>query len=396
MHAAQGSRLSSLFSERSHVDVEPLAQSVGRAGAGRQLWDLTQTNPTRVGLPYDQAALAAAFGADLERYEPNPLGDLAARAQLCELWLERGVHVGPENIALTASSSEAYGALFKLFCDPGQRVLVPEPSYPLFDELARCECVELVPYRLAYDGAWHLDLDSLRSAARTSDVRAVIVVSPNNPTGSWLSEEERQGVLSLGLPVISDEVFWAYSFKAGTPAAPSTLLGVDNSYDNVVIALDGLSKYAALPGAKLSWTTCLGGRAPELVSRLEFILDAYLSVNAPVQRALPGLLRASAVTRRALQTRLVSNLAQLDAAIAGSCVSRLDVQGGWVVVLRLPNTRSEAEWVQGLAEQAGVAVQPGALYGFAEQPLCVVSLLPRAAEFLPALTALVAYVQREA
>jgi aspartate/methionine/tyrosine aminotransferase len=282
------------------------------------------------------------------------------------------VDIDSERIVLTASTSEAYGFAFKLLCDPGDEVLVPAPSYPLLEHLAQLEHVRLRPYRLAYDGAWHVDLESLR-CARTPRTRAVVVVSPNNPTGSYLKLSELGAFSELGLPVVSDEVFARYPLVQDPERATSALAieGV------LVLALGGLSKLAALPQMKLAWML-LGGpnsAVSEARARLELIADCYLSVAAPVQLALPALFEATRVTAAAIGARARENLTALRSELAGSAASVLHVEGGWYAVVRLPRVASEEEWVVGLLEKEGVLVQPGWFFDFSDEPYVIVSLL---------------------
>lgn len=363
-----------------------------RRGSGRPLLDLTGTNPTAADLPYDTAALRTALSDPaVLRYEPAPLGAAHARETVAALWRGRGIDVEPDRVALTASTSEAYAFLFKLLCDPGDQVLVPRPSYPLFEHLCRLEGVLPVSYPLEYDGAWHVDTAVL--AARVSSrTRAVVVVSPNNPTGSCLRRDELAAIGSLGLPIVSDEVFGAYTFGEN-PARARTAL---EATDALVFALDGLSKYAALPQMKLAWIT-VGGppdSVRDALASLELVADTFLSPSAPVQRALPHLLASTAPTRRAIRERLAHNLSNLGAVAAGTAATPLATEGGWAAVVRLPSTRTEDDWVLGLLEERDVLVQPGWFYDFYGEPYVVVSLLGPEADFEDGLRRLVDYVER--
>lgn len=394
-----------MFSHRSaHSETAtPLAELIQRCQReGRVKFDLTQSNPTLAGLPYDAEGIARAMTlTDVQSYQPQCLGDPRARQAIADLYTRYRHPVDASQVVLTASTSEAYSILFKLFCDPGSAVLVPAPSYPLFAELARYDDVELVPYPLSYDGAWHMETEVLQRAM-SSRVRAVITVSPNNPTGSCTTRQDAERLLALGVPVISDEVFWAYPLDLGTEAetgVPSLLSLASSSNlarESLLVSLDGLSKYAALPGLKLGWMVFAGD--PALVSeareRLEFILDAYLSVNAPVQRALPELLCLSEPTRAALHARLQRNLAALDRQLSGTALSRYRVDAGWSVVLRVPRVVAELEWVTGLLEHEGVLVHPGLFYDFESDGTLVLSLLPEPDVFDAGLGRLVAHVRR--
>jgi len=341
--------------------------------ANPRVIDLTRTNPTTAGFSYPEAELRRAVGAaGVALYTPEPFGLYSAREALARDWQLRGQSVPPEAIALTASTSEAYALLFKLFCDPGDEVLVPEPSYPLFDLLARLEGVRAVGYRLAYDGAWHVDLDSLRQS-RTPRTRAVIAVSPNNPTGSVLKSGEAAACAALGLPLIVDEVFWPYVFQRNA-AEPGTALGAEAP---LVLVLDGLSKRAGLPQMKLGWVTLAGDA--ELVrqtrDRLELINDNYLSANTPVQLALPELLQLGLPVQTQIVARTVENLATLNQALAGSAARALTLDGGWCACLRLPDVLSDDEWALSLVSEAEVVVQPGWFYDFPRGSYLVTSLI---------------------
>jgi aspartate/methionine/tyrosine aminotransferase len=372
-----------MFSRRGSPNLPPnlLARATADARArGQKLVDLTCSNPTLVGLPYDELGIARALThREVHRYHPEPLGLDVARRAVAETWQRLGLAVDLGQVVLTASTSEAYSYCFRLLCDPGDEVLVPEPSYPLFEHLARLDSVIMVPYRLGYDGAWHIDLDTVRRSvnART---RAVILVSPNNPTGSFTSRAELTELAELGLPLISDEVFAAYPLGADPRRADTTL----EAEGVLTMALGGLSKLAALPQHKLGWITVGGPKklAQAALERLEWIADTYLSVNAAVQHGLAELLELTGPTRQALAERLRSNLESIATLCDQTPLTLLRPQGGWYAVLRLPNVKSEEEWVLGLLAQDQVLVQPGWFYDFAEEPYLVVSLLTPEAELL--------------
>jgi aspartate/methionine/tyrosine aminotransferase len=355
-----------------------LTVALGRAQAtGAEVLDLTVGNPTRVDLPYDAEEIRAALSDPAAlRYEPAPFGLPSARAAIAEELAADGVDVSPDRVVLTASTSEAYGFLLKLLCDPGEEVLVPRPGYPLVDELARFEGVTPVGYRVAYDGAWHLDVASLRAAV-SPRTRAIVVVSPNNPTGHYLKDDERVALRSLGLPVICDEVFLRYPHGDVRPRTALTIRDVP------VFVLGGLSKLAGLPQLKLGWIAA-GGPGAEIeaaLARLEHVADAWLSVSTPVQVAVPRLLAAAAVTRAAIAARVADNLAALRARLDGTSATVLPVEGGWYAVVHLPAVRGEEAWALHLLEDLGVLVQPGWLYDFETEPHAVVSLLVPEATF---------------
>jgi alanine-synthesizing transaminase len=362
-----------LFSRRSGAELTPnaLSQAVARArAAGTALLDLTVSNPTTAGVPYD-GSIGAVLAAGAATYEPAPLGLPSARDAVAKLWRSRGVSADSEHVVLTASTSEAYAFALKVLCDPGDEILVPAPSYPLFEHLARLESVELVPYRLGFDGAWFCDVDAAR-AKLTPRTRAIVSVSPNNPTGTFLKQDELSRLSALGLPLISDEVFGEYPFEPDARRARSVLEGTAP----LLIALDGLSKCAALPQLKLAWMT-LGGdpaRVREAMARLELIADTFLSASTPVQRALPKLLETRGTAGAFVRTGTQQNLSLLRERLADSAATLLPVEGGWYAVLHLPATQSDEDWALALVER-GVLVQPGYFFDFEGGPYVVLSLL---------------------
>ena len=350
-----------MFSSRLDWTLRPnaLARLVERKrAAGARILDLTESNPTRVGLRYPADDILDAFsGARNLFYEPQPRGLAAARAAIAE---RHGVDAG--RIFLCASTSEAYSWLFKLLCDPGDEVLVPRPSYPLLDYLAALESVKARPYPLAYHEGWWIDLDALRGAV-TPRTRAILVVNPNNPTGSYVKRGELNELLALGIPLISDEVFAEFSF-GDDPRRAATLSGVT---DVSAFCLGGLSKVCGLPQMKAGWII-LNDEAS--AARLELIADTYLSVGTPVQHALGALLAAGREVRDQIRARTAANLAVLRGA-----ARPLDVEGGWYAVIRLPQTQSEEQWTLDLLEHADVLAQPGYFYDFESEAYLVVSLL---------------------
>jgi aspartate/methionine/tyrosine aminotransferase len=366
-----------IFSRRSGIERGPnrLSAAVSRARAdGRELLDLTLSNPTRADLPYPERELLDALSdSEALRYEPDPLGMLSAREAVARhVSKTQGVRVSPEHVMLTASTSEAYALLFKLLCDPGDEVMVPRPGYPLFELLARQESVRGAPYDSRYDGSWYLDLETL-PASRTERTRAVLAVSPNNPTGAFIKRDELRAIADLRLPIISDEVFAAYSMDdAPDPRRAGSALELN---DTLVFALNGLSKLAGLPQLKLSWI-CAGGPddlLDEAWQRLSLMADTYLSVATPVQLALPRILRSHGVVARAIRERVRRNLKRTrrDA----SAVSPLRVEGGWYATLRLPATLSDEQWALTLLEEEGLYIYPGYYFDHVGPSLLVVSLL---------------------
>jgi alanine-synthesizing transaminase len=344
----------------------PLARALAARSA--PYVDLTLSNPTAASLPVAPVVLPPA-----PSYEPHPRGLLVARAAVAAY---QGI--SPDRVILTASTSEAYSWLFKLLCAAGDEVLVPEPSYPLFGYLTALECVRAVPYALRWDGEWHLDAGALPFSQRT---RAVLVVSPGNPTGAYLKEDERAALASAcrarGVALISDEVFADFPAFEDRRRARSAAL-----YEDVLaFSLSGLSKVAGLPQLKLAWIAAAGPGASEALARLELIADTYLSVSTPVQLAVPGLLAGRGVFQQAVRARLATNRTALAAARApGDPWDVLRAEGGWSQVLSIPRLRTEEEWALELLS-AGVLVHPGYFFDFPSGAHLVVSLLPPPAAF---------------
>jgi alanine-synthesizing transaminase len=370
-----------------HDEPNALAAAVAtvRATSGATLLDLTIGNPTSAGLPYAAKDILAAL-ADPRGlvYAPEPLGSSAAREAVARDWTARGTAIDASRIALTASTSEAYGVLFKILCDPGDEVLVPVPSYPLLGFLAAFESVRLVPYPLVYAGRWHVDIAGLRAAIGPK-TKAIVVVSPNNPTGSYLGGEELEAMLDLGLPIVSDEVFATYPLEGAADRVPEgRIASVAGATRGLVFALSGLSKLAALPQMKLGWIG-VGGEpslAARAMARLELVLDTYLSVATPVQHALPVILRTRSVVEDAIRARTRQNLRALRELCAQApSASVLDVEAGWVAMLRVPDTRSDEEWALELVLRDHVHVQPGYFFDMSRGAHLVVSLLTPEAAF---------------
>jgi alanine-synthesizing transaminase len=376
--------LGTVFSRRSSRDRSPNALFTLLASVGKPPFDLTGSNPTTAGITYPADLLHVLERAQAHSlvYRPEPFGLPSARAALAGL-----TGAALDDILLTASTSEAYAFLFKLLCDSGDAVLVPAPSYPLFEHLAELEGVQAVPYRLAYDGAWHVDVDFLRHAV-TPRVRAIVVVSPNNPTGQYLRESERDSLASLGLPLISDQVFAPFPLHASAP------LVAPPSRNCLTFTLDGLSKRAGSPQLKLGWTIISGPEPQrrEARERLELIADTFLSVSTPIQQALPDLLAIGPSVTAAITERCRQNLATLERAVQASPVTLLRAEAGWSCVLRLPAVNSEEALVLGLLREAGVLVQPGWYYDFESEPYAVVSLLTEPRVFAEGTARLVDYV----
>jgi alanine-synthesizing transaminase len=381
--------------------------AVARAAAARgPLLDLTETNPTRVGLDYPHAAIAAALArAPITAYEPAPLGLPRARAAVADDYARAGVAVAPDRVVLTASSSESYSFLFKLCCDPGDFVLVPEPSYPLFEYLARLEGVVPLGYRLAFDGVWHVDFSSVTDALADARLRggdrrprAIVVVNPNNPTGSFLKRDELTRLAALAaseeLALISDEVFAPYPLAADPTRVTTAAVDAAASDAPAVFSLGGLSKASGLPQLKLGWIVAGGREAASAIAALELVADTYLSVATPVQAALADLLALGAEVRTAIATRVAHNRAFLAAAFPpGASSTLLPAEGGWTAILRLPASRSDEAWAAAIATEGGVLVQPGYFFDLRGGTFLVVSLLPAPDVFAAGIGRLVAQVE---
>lgn len=366
-----------------------------RRASGLPFFDLTLSNPTQAELPYPAAAIAQALADPAAAfYHPSPRGPLQARAAVAADYARRGAGVDADRILLTASSSESYALLFKLLGDPGQTVLVPEPSYPLFDYLANLEGLSPRPYRLAFDGRWHIDFHSLNF----TDVAAVVVVSPNNPTGSYLGAEDCDRLCAMaaehGVAVIADEVFADFPI-APAPDAVFALAGRPSPA--LTFSLGGLSKASGLPQMKLGWIAASGprDRVDPALANLELVADTYLSVSTPVQLALPRLLELGAGIRRAIFARLLRNRKALADRIGpDSPCTLLPAEAGWSAILRVPEIRSDEEWALHLLHAHGVLVQPGYFFDLRLGATLVLSLLTPPVIFDQGITSLLAAAGR--
>jgi len=350
-----------------------LAQALAaRRAAGRELLDLTLSNPTRAGFDYPAEAIRAALGDPaVLHYAAEPLGAPEARRAV-------GRHHGvpAEDVVLSASTSEAYGWLFKLLAEPGEELLVPSPSYPLFDHLAALEGLRVRPVPSYFTDRWHLDLDALATAPGPR-TRAVILVSPNNPTGACLARGEWERLTTLcaerGLALLVDEVFADYGLEREAESLATVLAEPEPPCETYV--LSGLSKVALLPQVKLGWTILRGPRKADRREALELIGDQYLSVSASASAAAPALLALAPGLRVQALQRLRANLATLDGALAAHpALGRLPVEGGWSVVLRLPALEEDEAVALRLLE-AGVAVHPGHFFDLPPRGFLVLSLL---------------------
>jgi alanine-synthesizing transaminase len=355
--------------------------------AGREIVDLTVSNPTRVGLRYEtQAILTSLASAQALDYDPQPKGLLSARAAVAEYYrAQHGIcHLDPDRLILTTSTSEGYSHVFRLLCNPGNELLVPKPSYPLFEFLADLQDVRLLPYPLIYDHGWQMDFPSLEKAV-TPRTRGVVVVHPNNPTGSFVADEERRALRQFcreyNLALIVDEVFLDYAHDGAGRATFAT------NPDVLTFTLSGVSKISGLPQMKVAWIAANGPRAEveRALARLEVIADTYLSMNAPIQWATPVLLAQRESIQKQLLDRVLANLAEIDRQLARQkACQRLSVEGGWYAVLRVPVTQSDEDLAIELLQKKSVLVHPGHFYDFASDGYLVLSLIAQEAEFADA------------
>lgn len=384
-----------MYSSRFHWDLRPNRISGALAEKRRQnvtILDLTESNPTRAGLVYPADILNAFTDERILCYKPEPAGSKEAREAVAGYYATRGIALEPDRIMLTASTSEAYAYLFKLLTDPGDEVLVPRPSYPLFEFLATMESVEVRSYPLVYYGGWALDWEGL-VAAITQRTRAIVLVNPNNPTGSFLKTGELQRLAELSeereIALISDEVFADYAF-GDDPARAATVANLDRG---LAFSLSGLSKIAGLPQMKLGWIVIAGAHPERRIAweRLEWIADTYLSVGTPVQCAAARLLAAGESIRDQIRQRTAGNLAFVRDAVAGTEVNLLTLEGGWYATLQVPRVRSEEDWTLDLLERTNVLVQPGFFFDFEAEAFLVLSLLTGPSEFQEGLSRLLAF-----
>jgi alanine-synthesizing transaminase len=374
-----------LFADRTNWNLEPnrLSEALARHRvAGKPLIDLTASNPTECGFTYDRERILSAL-ADPQSlsYEPEPKGLLAAREVIVGYYADRGDHVAASDMLLTTSTSEAYSFVFRILCNPGDEVLIPTPSYPLFDLLADIQDVRLVRYPLIYDHGWQIDFHALE-AALTPRTRAIIVVHPNNPTGHFVKPDERSGLNRIcagrQLAIIADEVFLDFALSS-----KRHLSWVANS-EVLTFTMSGLSKMCGLPQMKAAWLAASGPKdlKARALERLEVIADTYLSMNAPIQHAISEFLQQRHEFQRQLMSRVRGNLAELDRQLATQkACSRLEIEGGWYAVLRLPATRTDEEVALDLLEKEGVYVHPGHFYDFPADGYLIVSLIGSEQEF---------------
>ncbi len=385
-----------MFSDRTNWKLtrNRLSEALEEVRArGARVLDLTVSNPTRAGFHYDEArilqSLASPHSMD---YDPQPKGLLTARQAVAEYY--RRVHevpeCDPEQLILTTSTSEGYSFVFRLLCNSGDELLVPKPSYPLFEFLADLQDVKLAPYPLIYDHGWQMDFDSLRKAV-TDRTRGVLVVHPNNPTGSFVQAEEGRLLndfcLKHNLALIADEVFLDYAHERSAHGrSPHGSFAANK--ETLTFTLSGVSKISALPQMKVAWLATTGppAKVEAAQSRLEVIADTFLSMNAPIQWATPLLIDQRQSIQRQLLDRVLANLAELDGQLANQeTCERLRVEGGWYAVLRIPVTQTDEELAVNLLRDQSVLVHPGHFYDFPSDGYLVLSLITQPPEFAEAL-----------
>jgi aspartate/methionine/tyrosine aminotransferase len=374
-----------MFSERTNWNFAPnrLSEALDRIRAtGQRFFDLTVSNPTECGFEQDDAALLRALGnRSALRYEPEPKGLLAARRAVADYYANRATQVSLENILLATSTSEAYSFVFRLLCNAGDELLIPEPGYPLFGFLADIQDVKLVRYPLLYDHGWQIDFHSLEQRI-TPRTRAVVVVNPNNPTGNYVKNAEavrlNEICLAHEMAIIADEVFLDFAWNADRKMSFAA------NYGALTFTTSGLSKICGLPQMKVAWLVTSGPAELKrtAIDRLEMISDTYLSMNAPVQWATPIFLQQRHGFQQQMMARVRSNLSELDRQLAGqkSCV-RLECEGGWYAVVRVPATRSDEDLAIELLTEKGVYVHPGHFYDFTQEGHLVISLITPEREF---------------
>ncbi len=364
---------------------------------GARVLDLTISNPTRAGLRYDEPLILQSLASPRAMdYDPQPKGLPTARAAAAAYYQNaHGIHLDPERLILTTSTSEGYSFVFRLLCNPGDEVLVPKPSYPLFEFLADLQDVKLVPYPLIYDHGWQMDFPALQKVV-TQRTRGVVVVHPNNPTGSYVREHEQELLNGFcrehGLTIIADEVFLDYAHDR----APQQSFAANQ--DVLTFTLSGVSKISALPQMKVAWiaTSGLKGEVEAAQERLEVIADTFLSMNAPIQWATSSLLDQRQSIQRQLLERVLANLAELDRQLAEQKLcQRLNVEGGWYAILRVPVTQTDEEFAVDLLRRKSVLVHPGHFYDFPSEGYLVLSLIAAQDEFTGGIAGLLEVIDRD-
>lgn len=390
-----------MFSERTNwpAEINELTRVLqDRRQRGLPVVDLTESNPTRCGFDYGDHVLDAFQNPDALRYAPDPSGPIVAREAVAEYYAAYGIAVSPSQIFLTASTSEAYSYIFRLLGNPGDEVLIPRPGYPLFSFLTCLNDLEATAYPLVYEQGWRIDCKGLQRAV-SNRTRAILLVHPNNPTGSYVHADEVDFLVGCceasGAALISDEVFADYTHAASSEVNRASTFAAERRA--LTFTLSGISKISALPQMKCAWLVVSGPEdlTRSAIDRMETIADTYLSLSTPVACALPELLKLRHQLQPQIRRRIESNLARLDSRLSGAPVPRLAVEGGWYVILQLPPGQSDEDWCIRLLREEGVLVHPGHFYDFAEDGYLVVSLLPPSEVFSEGIERLTSCVERE-
>jgi alanine-synthesizing transaminase len=374
-----------MFANRTSWNLNSNRLSEALAGyraSGKPLLDLTVSNPTECGFDYDrQAILQALSNPESLSYDPDPKGLLSARRAVAGYYSAREIIVPVEDMILTTSTSEAYSFAFRLLCNPGDELLIPEPSYPLFSFLADIQDVKLVGYPLLYDHGWQIDFHALQQAI-AERTRGIIVVNPNNPTGHFCKSGEMKKLNEICSPrqiaIIADEVFLDFNIAENTPRSFAA-----NS-ESLTFTLSGISKISGLPQMKAAWVITNGPEElkAQALARLEVIADTFLSVNAPVQRAMPVFLDLRHGFQKQVMARVRKNLAELDKLLlAQNACARMDVEGGWYAVVRVPAICSDEDSAIDVLTTKGVYVHPGHFFDFPADGYLIVSLITPERDF---------------
>ena len=384
-----------MFADRTSWNLKPnrLAEALARhKSSGRKLLDLSASNPTECGFKYDAAAIMRSLCSPASlQYHPDPRGLKSARKAVSDYYAVRDEDVSVDDLLLTASTSEAYSFVFRLLCNPGDELLIPTPSYPLFDFLSDINDIKLTRYSLFYDHGWHIDLHALQQTI-TPRTRGIILVHPNNPTGHFTKPKETAQLNELcstnQMAIIADEVFLDFSLSHAHKSF------VANS-EALTFTMSGISKVSGLPQMKFAWLAVSGPdeMKREALARLEMIADTYLSLNAPIQLASPILLQQRSGFQQQLMDRVRKNLAHLDIELAqAEKITRLEVEGGWYAVLRIPATRPDEEFAIDLLEKHDVYLHPGHFYDFLGDGNLVISLITPEQDFSEGLHRLLSVV----
>ncbi|MBI1871299.1 MAG: pyridoxal phosphate-dependent aminotransferase [Chlamydiae bacterium] len=372
--------MKNLFSKRTNWNLEanPITKALQkRRDSQLPILDLTESNPTHCGFDYPTQELAQVLTQPQSfQYHPNPKGLLEARRAIAKYYQDQGHSINPEQIFLTSSTSEAYSFLFRLLVNPQENILIPRPGYPLFDFLSDLADVELKTYSLFYEKNWQIDFESLKNNVNP-DTKALLVVHPNNPTGSYIKKNEFFELIQLAhheeIALVSDEVFFDYAVESNEKH--TRLAGIS---EVLSFTLNGLSKMVGLPQMKLGWMVVNGPQKllTQALDRLEVITDTYLSVNTPIQQALPWIIENCKTIQNPIKMRVLNNLKWLkEKIIPFPACEVLKVEGGWYALLKIPKTRSDEEWVLTFLEKEGVFVHPGHFYQFEKEGYLVISLI---------------------